>query len=207
MNHRLPPFCCGTLLKFLLLLGGTGTGPLGAEDLSEVPPPLRLRRIFVPLDQIDQWPRGDEKYLPIDQVEFQRLLDVIDAKSDSPAGAESRIERAIYRARFDGENLIRGVALLDIKHSAEHTVILPLTGIGLPVSNPRWIGEQTSTAQVGSVDDEQLVALVGRSGRLRFDWTLKGNRDASDIITHRLIPPNIAGKQYLAILYNSHQQS
>ena len=35
---------------------------------------LRFRRIYLPEDRLDQWPRGDVRYLPLDATEFERMV-------------------------------------------------------------------------------------------------------------------------------------
>ena len=61
----------------LALLAGAVAAPavcgLGDSD-AESGGELRFRRVFAPADTMKDWPRGTERYLPIEAAEFERLL-------------------------------------------------------------------------------------------------------------------------------------
>ena len=177
------------LVMLLMYFGAAETMTARAGDQQEVHDQIRLRRIFTPVDRMDRWPPTRQRYLPIDQDEFQRLTNVINTNVNGPASARGRLERATYSARLDGNDLVRGVAKLDIKFSSENEEAFVLAGIGIPVSNPRWATRDSSAARVALQEEDQLVVLMDRPGQLDFDWSLKGTRDALDVITFRLRIP------------------
>ena len=37
---------------------------------------LRFRRVYAPADQVEDWPRGNAKYMPMEPAEFERLLKI-----------------------------------------------------------------------------------------------------------------------------------
>src|SRR4051812_37541795 len=46
----------------------------GGEIPVTNPAPIEYRRIYVPADKADAWPRDGEKYIPIESREFEALI-------------------------------------------------------------------------------------------------------------------------------------
>jgi len=155
----------------------------------EVAEPIRFRRVFAPADRLPDWPRGDSRYLPIEPAEFERLLET--ARSGTPGSrtlTAGRGIRAEYRAHLQDDLLLAGRATLQVVHSAEAPVLLPLDPCGLAIDTASWAdveqtGEGPREATLGLGEDGKLKVLVQRSGRLEFDWSLLGSRDASGAVS------------------------
>src|SRR5690606_17298847 len=85
-----------------------------AEDTSLAESELSVpnyRTVYAPADRICELGRG---YLPMRRDEFERLLAKIQAAANTPHAARARIERAVYVARLEGEELIDAVARLQV---------------------------------------------------------------------------------------------
>ncbi|NQU26549.1 MAG: hypothetical protein HQ567_35140, partial [Candidatus Nealsonbacteria bacterium] len=208
-------------IVWLLAAAGLATPLRSAEPEKQpvaqaVQPTLRFRRVYAPADQVDDWPLGTTRYLPMEAAEFERLLAVTRATApdtrppDAAAWTSCR-----YQARLAGDRLVDGKATLQVVHSVENPVLLPLDPCGLAVGRARWeapqqtvgeptdgestVGEQTE-AVLGLGDDGKLQVLVGRSGGLNLDWSLSGSRDASGEIVFQVeLPPSPANRLVLDV--------
>ena len=85
------------------------------------------------------WPRGTERYLPIEAAEFERLLATAgNAAAGTPAQAAARVVAAQYTARLDSKRALRGEAVLEIDATAKNPVMMSLSPCNLAVSEARW---------------------------------------------------------------------
>ncbi|MDX1943979.1 MAG: hypothetical protein SFU86_01125 [Pirellulaceae bacterium] len=163
----------------LLLLG------VALATAAEPHEPLRYRRILVPESEIDGQVRG---LLPLKRDEFERRVAAATARKDAllPA-AEARLERAEYRARLEGEQLIDGVAKLTIALAGEPNSWLTLDPLNLPLAGGAW----TATGQpatCGQGPDDKLACQVPASGELQLQWSLRGRRDLQDLLFDFVLP-------------------
>ena len=63
--------------------------------------PLRFRRVLTPAERIEDWPRGEFKYLPVEPAEFDRLLSAAGrASGEARQESQARIAAAAYSARW-----------------------------------------------------------------------------------------------------------
>jgi hypothetical protein len=172
------------LLTALLLWAGAGSGAAGAEPASSAPQPgeaLRFRRVYVPAGEIQDWPKGTAKYLPIEAREFDRLLEVIE---HSPAGQQgqvaARVLAARYQARAADDRRIVGSAKIEIVCAAKSAVLLPLEPCNLAVSKAVWEDPPGTAATLGLGSDGRLRVLVERSGSLGFEWSLRAEHATAE---------------------------
>ena len=122
------------------------------------------------------------------------------AKRDA-APTEIQLTQAIDPA-IGNDALVAGQALLEIENREKHAVMLSLEPCRLSIDSPRWSGG-TSDSKVsrdrlgGAVPlalgiraNGKLAIRVAESGRLRFGWTLRGQREAGGALTFSLqLPP------------------
>jgi hypothetical protein len=172
------------LLTALLLGAGACCGAVTAEPASPAPPPgeaLRFRRVYVPAGEIQDWPKGAAKYLPIEAREFDRLLEVIER---SPAGQQgqvaARVVSARYQARAADDRRIVGDAKIEIVCAAKSAVLLPLEPCNLAVSKAVWEDPPGTPATLGLGSDGRLRVLVERSGSLGFEWSLRAEHATAE---------------------------
>lgn len=142
----------------------TSPGEASSVDLA----PLRYRRVYVPADSVDRWPRGTVRYLPIDSEEFERLLAAAESSGEN-RGVGPRITSAEYGARFTDGCLIGGSGRLTIAAPPERPTALSWRQSNLAVSRLRWAPDNRP-ATSGLTEGDWCVRVEG-NGELLFDWT------------------------------------
>ena len=190
------------LVRAILLASGLGSCLAGAWGAAAAPAqtggtpggrqatdPLRFIRVYAPADRLQDWPRGDVKYVPMEPKEFERLLSVAQSAGPGLRRSVAGVAAARYHARLADDRLVDGEATLEIFHVAAGGVLLPLAPCGLAVHNPRWAGAEEQAATLGLAEDGKLEVLVEREGRLQLDWSLRGRRDPAGVVRFELALP------------------
>ena len=163
----------------------TGDAPGGRQATD----PLRFIRVFAPADRLQDWPRGDVKYVPMDAAEFERRLAIVQAPAPDGQRSVSSVVACRSHARLADDRLVDGEATLEVFHAAPGGVLLPLDPCGLAVHNPRWAGAEEQAATLGLAEEGKLEVLVEREGRLQLDWSLRGQRDTAGVVRFELALP------------------
>lgn len=132
--------------------------------------PLRFRRVYIPEDQIDRWPREGVRYLPMKAGEFERLVGGasgghrpapgVSAEPVFPGALQSGAEvaqppntdvvRAVYEARLQGDVLSGGRATLQIRHAGSAPSLLSLEPCRLAIQAPVWAEPPPAAASPAS---------------------------------------------------------
>jgi hypothetical protein len=154
------------------------------------------RRILVPADSPAKWPTGNDRYLPVESRDFETWVEA----SNRPARS-ARIAEAIYRARFDGDQIVDGHAQWKIRLGDESSVILPLDGVSLVIDSAKWRDDPVRPAQIGwwsSGAGQPLVRAlrVEHSGELELDWHTTKSRAAADQFECSLVLPEAAATRF-----------
>ena len=102
---------------------------------------LRFRRIYLPEDRLDQWPRGDVRYLPLDATEFERMVARLQHGWASAAPPAAEIARATYSARLSGNSLVEGKATLEVRCAAVLTSVAPARSLRTGDPNTALVAE------------------------------------------------------------------
>lgn len=171
------------VLVIAALFATLGTSRATCDDA--VPQQLQYRQIFVPEDEISKLPGV---YVPVKRSEFKELLSAVRARQTGSAlNAGARLEKAFYSARFENGCLCDGTARLEIVHSAERPVYLPLKPCRLAITEPHWhdaahlsdqsLADPFRNSTLAGNDSGETVTLVEASGELRFSWSLRGQED------------------------------
>jgi hypothetical protein len=187
-----------TLVWLILLVLGIASSPVGwcadqdeavpDRDISEV---LHYVRVYVPVDRLSLEDCRDKSvhYLPVAPAEFERLVSIAERvirREKTPTAAA--IVSARYTARLEGDTLLGGEAEMDIVHSAEGPVMLPLSPCGLAIGRASWDASEQA-AKIGLTADGTMAVLVERSGRLHFNWSLRAAREAAEVVAFRWEAP------------------
>lgn len=164
-----------------------------ADPPAEVAPGLEYVRVYAPESEIDAWPLGDDKYLPVDAAEFERLTQLIERGAQGRAtSSRCRIERITGRATLDGEHM-RGRISMSIAHDGGGPTLLPLAPWGLAITAAQWSTPQAGPASLGLTTGNRLALIVERSGELHVDFVLRGTaRDTGEMDFRLAIPPAAA---------------
>lgn len=188
----------GLAIQLILVAAGWlhGATLFGADPAkADIAPgePLNFRRVYVPADQVDQWPRGESRYIPVKAAELQRLLSAAAERSDDAgAPAVGRLVAASYTARMTDEGLLSGEMQIQVRHDAQDSLLVPLTPCGVALSEPVWLAGKKSTPAVVGIDRQGVLRLVvSQGGTLRANWNLRGRREASGDWSFALALPNV----------------
>ncbi|MCI0334158.1 MAG: hypothetical protein L0228_13150 [Planctomycetes bacterium] len=140
----------------------------------EPPPSDSYRRIFVPADHVEAWPRDGEKFLPIESRDFDAWLAAAN-RSDGDATNSVTIGDAEYSARLQDGRLVAGRGQWKIELHGHEPAFLPLADLSLVLRNARWRNSPQRPVRLGawghSGNQADTVGLeVTSSGVLEFDW-------------------------------------
>jgi len=158
-----------------------------AERAAVKRPPLEFRRIYAPADRVANWPLGDDRYVPIERAEFERLIEI--GAADAPPPQAARVTEAAFQARLVDGDVLSGTARCEIARASGGPVLLSLGACNLAIGSARWEGENPGPAVIGSAADGRLKVLTPRSAALHFDWSLRGRRTASGSVKFDLKLP------------------
>lgn len=156
--------------------------------------PLRIRRIFVPADDPESWTNKREKFLPVPAEQVDELI----ARTNSaslPTVPAVQIVQAVYRARWEDDQLVDGQAELDVVCTGSDTAFLLLGDLSIAILRPRWQAEDAPPVQLGSWGKAgeataRFGLMVPRSDRLSFEWRPQTVSMAADAVVIPLrLPP------------------
>jgi hypothetical protein len=179
------------LFVFLWAAGVSSAAPPAAVEKPAEPTELRYRRVYFPEGTKD-WPKGNVKYLPMEAAEFERLIEIAQRTAPGGPGQTSvGLVDAQYEGRLTGQNLLKGSARLDVSPSITSSMLMTLSPCNLAISRAQWVTSDGAPAVLGLTADGKLQAVAERSGQMKFDWSLAGQRDASGVATFRIaLPPS-----------------
>src|SRR4051812_37630467 len=97
-------WCCCALLALIAycswLLLPVVAAEFGEPDSARTS--IEYRRIFVPAEKMDAWPREGEKYLPVESADFDRWVEAANKATSSPNGRVT-ITNAEYAAHLEND--------------------------------------------------------------------------------------------------------
>lgn len=186
----------------------SGSGPLAGSTL--------FRRVLVPEKELANWPRGSNRYLPIDAAEFEQLIGKARQSGESePAPLDAQVVQARYSAQLVNDELVDGEGSLDVQCSTKAPVMLSLDPCRMAIESPKWIPRAAKSAAdrinspsaqsfeaaiVGVGSDGKLALRIERSGTLRFAWSLRGQRETGGGLVFALRLPRCPSSQLELIL-------
>jgi len=151
---------------------------------------LRFRRVFVPADRLNQLPRDNTRYVPINKGEFEALVERVrlDAAM-SPGNMPQAVIGARYTARLIDDSLAEGEAVLDVRLPDASVSMLWLAPCGIAIGEAAWLGEHPQPATLAVNEDGQVGVRSPRDGKLQLKWSLRGQRGTwRDIEFHFELP-------------------
>lgn len=178
-----------SILRSILLIGClvvAGNSSIVAADEVASRPPNAFRRVFVPANRMDVWPREGEKLVPIAAQEFDRWVQSANESPDTDQHL-AVIARAEYSARIrDGK--LRGVGRWTIDYRGQQPTILELGEMSLVLTEPHWLKPANTPARLGlwgnNGDSPSRYGLeVRKSDVLEFNWHINRSitRDQSEL--------------------------
>lgn len=161
---------------------------------AQTPPvagPIELRRVYVPAEVgVDRWPLRNERYLPVEPDEFERLL-----REAQAAGAvvepppQTAVAELELTGRWDGAALLAGTGKMSLRLPNAAALSVPLDAPSWSIVDPQWVADGTSA--ILGVDARGKTSLFAdRSGDVAFAWSQNVVPDATGISTAVLrLPP------------------
>ncbi len=188
-RSKLTRFCAFAMM----VCGAAMVHPVSSAD--ETAQEFRYRRIFVPADTPEKWPVGSERYLPITNAEFSRLIDQSISGRRQDRAPEVRLSSATHTANFDAGNVLEGSTELGVQLSSKSPRFLPLAPLNFAVTSSYWQHEPTLPANLvlwsrGAEHDNELGIYVEQSDTLHLEWQLQALENGSDDIEYDLKIPS-----------------
>ncbi len=187
---------CAPLATFAILTVTMMPATAEQPDTRAISPPtasaaLQFRRVYVPDDLIDTWPRHGLRYVPMNAADFEQAAARLQSlKPQSPKASLSAVSRLLngssgppkaelvrgtYEARLVGDALTNGTAAIEIHQLGSAPALLPLDPCRLPIQSPMWFAsEQSGSASPrGSEASARASAApamlgVGANGKLEL---------------------------------------
>ncbi len=169
---------------------------LAAVATEEPSAPFSLRRVFVPAERMDQWPLGAQRYLPVEQAEFERLLSAVPQSAARDGLPAVQFTEAQYTARVVNDQL-QGEALLQVAPTGDLPASLLWDNCNLAVARARWSRDPNREATLALAPDGRRVLLVEAVDRLRVEWSLAGRRHTAGGLHFILSLPPCVLNQFL----------
>ena len=184
------------LMVSFLMIGFSSCLTVQAQQepsIEEGRQPLYFRKVYVPVDNLDAVIKGT---MPLKRKSFLDMVDAINRSArDSLRSSEVRVVAAKYSARLAGDDLVDGIAVLEIEKAAGDSVMLSLSPHGLAWGHPQWEAATAVPAVAGMDATGDWFVLVEKSGRLRIPWSLKGKSVAGSQKQFDFwIPPSAANR-------------
>ncbi|NMC18813.1 MAG: hypothetical protein GYA33_00180, partial [Thermogutta sp.] len=156
-------------------------------------PPLRFRRVYVPLGDMDAV-RDRVPYYPMAKDDFEALLTLLNRSAlEDPARAY--VAEARYSAVLDGESLLGEEAHLEVILRDAEPAVLSLEPTNLAVRDPIWESSAVRQATLGVGPQGGSQLWVTESGTLRFGWSVAGRRQPDGSLRFEIrFPPSLRGE-------------
>ena len=181
-----------------LLIAGLALVPCSVEWVNaadnvrpaSTSPPLRFRRIYAPIDRVQDWPTGSARYVPVDGEEFERLVRSAQGSQGSAPPAATLV-RAQYDAQLDGDQL-SGTLQWDVERieHADSDSFVSLAPMNLALGPGRWrgaaarrvrqrVGRERKAARDGQrpIRGRMVTARPARRRRPGFSLRVAGLRE------------------------------
>src|SRR5437868_3653078 len=124
---------CGiAAIVLIAALPSKSVGAVGPVNLDTDSPHsgIEYRRIYVPNNKTEAWPRDGEKYIPIDAHDFDALIHSANSAASS-IDSQVIIESAKYSGELDANGRLHGEAQWTIALHKGAATFLPLTDTSL----------------------------------------------------------------------------
>jgi hypothetical protein len=193
------------LATIAVLVASTGyASGQTAADLPQSPEAehfTKYRRVFVPSDRPEEWPTQGRRYLPVDRLQFQRLVEAAADRRRLAEAGGAHLLKSQYSAKLDENLNLAGQATFDVKSIDASPHILKLSPLNIAVNGAKWSSdEQEKPALIGMWAGRGRVeaygVLVERSGRLIADWMVPPSTGVTSNINYRLQLPAAVERQF-----------
>ncbi|HEX4415622.1 MAG TPA: hypothetical protein VH107_18460, partial [Lacipirellulaceae bacterium] len=177
-----PAAICFVIAAVAAFAGCVDKSNAAEDSLKRSDAPLRYRRIYVPADAPAAWPRGGEKYLPIDASDFKSWVSALNKGSE--ADVSPGIEAAVYSGRLEDGGRIAGHGKWDVVTRSNAPALMKIAQPSIVITNLRWNGNENHPVQYGMWGKTGDLPgdwglLIPASGSIEFDWSVQGRQQNS----------------------------
>ena len=197
---------CAVLLSWVRICGVVGAistaASLPANNRSHAethPNDPVFRRVFVPADAPETWPVGNERYLPISNTQFQRL---VEASPDQPLGEQPLVlqsSHAVHKVEYLTNNTLKGTSTWLVELLGEEPRLLSIDPLSFAVQSASWLRspqKEISLGLWGRVGaTPQHAVLVEQTDELMLKWVHKATAIESDYADFVLQQPIIVPQE------------
>ncbi|MBN2022416.1 MAG: hypothetical protein JW809_06435 [Pirellulales bacterium] len=161
-----------------------------AATPSPTPLPVPFVRAFVPADRVEDWPRDQGRYVPMETAAFDNLIARV---SGAPGPGGPRPEEVRVDARLGEQGLLEGRTSLRVAGAPDAPALVSLGRCRLAVRDAHWQGDPPIPAVLGAGENGALLLLADRSGVVVLAWSARGREGAEGNTVFRLDLPRVCG--------------
>lgn len=152
------------------LVWGQQADPAGKTALET---PLRFLRVFVPADEVSDWPRENVPYVPMGAEEFERLLQMAMAAANPAERSPAVLVSGRYSARLCDQQTLAGEAELLVAPNGRPGRSIGLEPCNLAITSAVWLDADSQPAKLGRGAAGGPRLLLEGAERLQLRWSLR----------------------------------
>ncbi len=180
---------------------GQTKAPAESRDHASDNSSIQFRRIYVPADKIDVWPRNGEKYIPVESRDFDRWVRLAN-DSDSSRSNSATIDFAEYTGSLESDRRLSGEGRWTIVLRGDKPAFLPLDNLSIVLRNAHWQDAPQQPVRLGLWGKSDRTPTrfgleVARTGVLVFDWHVQSHASDDQVEIPWRVPT--ANSQRLAL--------
>ncbi|HWB01326.1 MAG TPA: hypothetical protein VG713_22705, partial [Pirellulales bacterium] len=163
-------------------------GMLARADDGQADTPIRYRRIFAPAESIKDWPRGNERYVPVEPEEFERLVDLATSatlRSDAELG---RLESIVLHARLTEDGVMHGTCSLALAPGSAGSSSCRWSPCNLAIVLPPP-NDAAAAIELTSTPDGEIRLAAEASRELACEWSLRPTRQQEKALQFDFVLP------------------
>lgn len=164
---------CALLFSFVALCSRSA---LAAENAAREPDAqsIQYRRVFVPAEKMDVWPREGEKLIPVEARDFENWIRAANEIAFRPKNGAT-ISLAEYSATLEHDGRLHGDGKWTIALRGDRTAFLYLGESPIIVRDANWQGTPSEPARIGAWgrsghEPSRFGIEVKRTGVVEFKW-------------------------------------
>lgn len=165
-----------------------------------------FRRVFVPADSPESWPIGLERYLPIPNREFYKLLEEAVNEDSSETPLSALATRANYQLSVESSGVVRVRAELEVQLLGDEPSFLVLAPLNAIIEKAEWLEEPGTPALLGTwkMRDGTLstAVRVEKTGTLIVEGLLARVAEFERHIDYLLSTPAIVAQHLNVVVPN-----
>jgi hypothetical protein len=138
---------------------------------------IEYRRVYVPAEKMDAWPRDGEKLIPVESRDFENWIRAANVKANG-SGSRAVITSAEYFGTLEANGRLRGEGKWTIALHADNRAFLPIENMAAVIRDAHWQDAESRPARIGMwgknrSEPKQFGLEVDRGGIVAFQWQIQ----------------------------------